>query len=180
MAVQHKTARQPLWGAQAVLESIKWALLTGPNRRRLKSAVHSILQALAGLEFRLLRRRYLNLLASARITPFAGGALRHTESPKSDDPDFVTTLKGLGDLVEDAFNCRCRIGFRQAGLFGHFCNQIVLIHFECPIAWNVVRFRTLRLDPRGSADQGFFRRNPAKKMVRRTIEVAMAHEARYP
>ena len=101
----------------------------GPPERQL---VHRVLEALAGLEFRLVRRRNLDGVTGARVAASGRGPLRHAERAEADQPHLVPALQSAGDRVEDAVNRAGGIGLGKTGAVGHCGNQIILVQLKAP------------------------------------------------
>src|SRR4051794_35881481 len=62
--------------------------------------VHRVLQALAGLELRLLGGRDVDLLAGARVAALGGGTLGDMKRAEADQTDFLILLQRAGDGIE--------------------------------------------------------------------------------
>src|SRR5689334_15780306 len=75
--------------------------------------VDGVLEALAGLEFRLLGRGDLDLLAGPGIATFRGRPRRHGEGPEPDQAYLVAVLERGRDRIEHGVDGRGRVGFLQ-------------------------------------------------------------------
>src|SRR5438067_3282549 len=96
------------------------------------SAVHRVLEGLAGRETRTPRRLDLDRLAGARVATLAGGALDDAEMTEPHDLDLTALLERRGDGVEGRVDGGRRGCLGHAGLSGHRCDQLVLGHRESP------------------------------------------------
>src|SRR5947209_9429799 len=63
------------------------------------SAVHRVLESLAGRESRTPRRLDLHRLAGARVAALAGGTLDHAEMTEPHDLHFAALLERRGDGI---------------------------------------------------------------------------------
>src|SRR3546814_10670692 len=66
------------------------------------SLVHSVLEALARLELRLLGCRDLNPLTRAGIAPFGRSTLANGEGAEAHEANLISRLQRVGDRVENA------------------------------------------------------------------------------
>src|SRR3546814_517386 len=96
------------------------------------SLVHSVLEALARLELRLLGCRDLNPLTRAGIAPFGRSTLANGEGAEAHEANLISRLQRVGDRVEHAIDRLRGIGLRQARLISDDCDQIIFVHVEPP------------------------------------------------
>src|SRR5690606_10475251 len=92
--------------------------------------VQGVLQGLAGLEFRALGCRDLNLLAGTRVAPLGGCPLTYRESAKSHEANLVALLQRPRDGVERRFHCLAGFALGKPGTIRNLGNQFVLVHLE--------------------------------------------------
>jgi len=98
------------------------------QRGRTLILIQRVLEALAGLELRLLRGRDLDFLAGARVAADTGFALGDMEVAEADDADFLLGLQRTCDGFEYGVNGLGSVRLGKAGVLGDFGNEIVLVH----------------------------------------------------
>src|SRR3546814_17811678 len=86
--------------------------------------VHSVLEALARLELRLLGCRDLNPLTRAGIAPFGRSTLANGEGAEAHEANLISRLQRVDDRVEHAIDRLRGIGLRPARLLSDDCDQI--------------------------------------------------------
>ena len=77
-------------------------------------AVDSFLERRAGLEFRLLGRGNLDGFTGARVTSGGGCAMRHGESTKPDNTNFVAALQSAFDAGKHGVDSTTGVGLGEA------------------------------------------------------------------
>src|SRR3546814_4205952 len=82
------------------------SLRRGPrcfHQKARSGLVDGVLEGLAGLELRLVRRRDGHRFAGARVATGRCLALATREGAEADETDFAALLQRTGDRVEDGF-----------------------------------------------------------------------------
>jgi len=90
--------------------------------------VDRVLEALAGLELRRLRRRNLDGFPGARIASGRSGALGDAEIAEADDLHLGPGLQAARDRIEGGIHGLAGARLGHPGRFGDCCDQIVLVH----------------------------------------------------
>lgn len=91
-----------------------------------------VLQGLAGLEGRNLRRGDLDVFTGVWIAARVGGALTHLKSTKADELHAVTGLQRVRHNCGVGVQRRLRILLCQTGLFRNRGNEFVLVYLNSP------------------------------------------------
>ena len=94
--------------------------------------VQGVLKRFASLEFRLLGRGNLDPLAGARVAPFEGPAMGHTEGSETHQANFNAALECIGNGTEHTVDGVGAVGFRETGAGGNGGDEVVLVHGHPP------------------------------------------------
>src|SRR3546814_678371 len=103
----------------------------GPDAFRQKGAcrlVAGVLQGLAGLELRLIRRRDGHRFAGARVAAGRRLALADRERPETDETDFAALLQRRGDRVENGLDRLARVALGEAARVSDGGDQVLFVH----------------------------------------------------
>src|SRR5690606_3764955 len=90
--------------------------------------VAGVLESLAGLELRLVRRRDGHRFAGARVAAGRRLALADRERPETDQTDFAALLQGRSDRVENGFNRLARVTLGEAARVSDGGDQVLFVH----------------------------------------------------
>ena len=96
-------------------------------------SVDRVFQALAGLEFRLLGSRNLNLLAGTRIAANRRLAVGNAESTEADQTNLGALFQGVRDRIKHRIDSTSRVRFGETGIIGNCSNKIVLVQGKAPL-----------------------------------------------
>src|SRR5262249_9592939 len=92
-----------------------------------------VLQSLASLELRRLRRGDLDALAGLRVPARARFSLRDRERPETRDVHLVAVAQRLHDVLEDEVDSTLRLALRQVERGGDGFDQVGLGHRLFPL-----------------------------------------------
>src|SRR3546814_7392301 len=91
-------------------------------------SVAGVLQGLAGLELRLIRRRDGHRFAGARVAAGRRLALADRERPETDETDFAALLQRRGDHVENGLDRLARVALGEAARVSDGGDQVLFVH----------------------------------------------------
>lgn len=129
------------------------------SRSAKNALLHHVLEALAGLELRLLAGGDFHRFAGAGVTAHAAAAFRHGEGAEAEDGDVFALGEGFADGLDEGVDGFAGLVLGDVGLLGNQFNDFGLVHSSLSTPPFAETFRTACAAPYGVLKRG---RSPSR------------------